>query len=205
MRTETLFVKNMVCDRCIRTVTEGMERLGLDVRSIQLGEVVVSGTPPIDFPALRKTLESDGFELIDDKRVKLIEQIKTVIINAIHHSDPAKSRPGKFSTLIEKELGHDYHHLSTLFSSIESMTIEKYIILQRIERVKELLVYDELSLSEIAYRTGYSSVQHLSNQFKKTTGFTPSHFKRIKEAKRSPIDKVGMEGQPAERRKARIV
>ena len=188
--TETLYVKNMVCDRCIRIVKEEMEGLNLDVRSIKLGEVVVAAKGSPDIGKVRRALESNGFELIDDKRVRLIEQIKTLIIKSTHRDDSEKSSSLKYSALIEEEVGHDYHYLSSLFSSIENITIEKYIILQKIERVKELLVYNELTLSEIAYQLGYSSVQHLSNQFKKVTGFTPSYFKTIKENKRLPLDKV---------------
>lgn len=188
--TETLYIKNMVCDRCIRTVKEEMEELGLDVRSIQLGEAVVASTKKPDLAKIREALVLNGFELIDDRRVKIIERIKTLIISMIHHTDQEKPIHQKYSTAIARELGYDYRYLSSLFSSIENMTIEKFIILQRIERVKELIVYDELTLSEIAYRTGYSSVQHLSSQFKKTTGFTPSYFKTIKENKRRPLDRL---------------
>ena len=188
---ETFYIKNMVCDRCIRTVKEEMEDLGLDVRSIQLGEVVVAAKGKPDREMVRKALEKNGFELIDDKRRRIIEQIKAFVIKTVRQSDPARLESRKYSTLIANELGLDYHYVSNLFSSIENMTIEKYIILQRIERVKELLVYNELTLSEIAYQTGYSSVQHLSNQFKKVTGFTPSYFKTVRKNKRMPLDKVG--------------
>jgi AraC-like DNA-binding protein len=122
--------------------------------------------------------------------VKIIERIKTLVINIVHHTSPEKSLSENYSTVIARELGYDYHYLSSLFSSIENVTIEKFIILQKIERVKELLVYNELTLSEIAYQTGYSSVQHLSSQFKKITGFTPSHYKTIKKNRRRPIDHV---------------
>ena len=189
-KAETLYVKNMVCDRCIRIVKEEMERLDLDVRSIKLGEVVVAAKTRPDVDRVRQALESNGFELIDDKRVRLIEQIKTLIINSVHRGENEKASSAKYSTMIANEVGYDYRYLSSLFSSIENVTIEKYIIHQKIERVKELLVYNELTLSEIAYRMGYSSVQHLSNQFKKVTGFTPSYFKSIKKNKRIPLDKV---------------
>ena len=188
---ETLYVKNMVCDRCIRIVKEELEEIGLDVRSITLGEVVVAADDIPDRARIRSVLEANGFELIDDKKVKIIEKIKTLIINLVHHGKSGKSPAIKYSKYIAQEVGHDYHYLSGLFSSIENTTIEKYLILQKIERVKELLVYNEMTLSEIAYQMGYSSVQHLSNQFKKVTGFTPSYFKTIKEKKRKPLDKVG--------------
>lgn len=187
---ETLYVKNMVCGRCIRIVKEELEKVGLDVRSIQLGEVVVAANRKPDFSEIRRVLQENGFELIDDKKVRIIEQIKTLIISLVHHGKGRKSPTVNYSEYIAAELGYDYHHLSTLFSSIENTTIEKYIIHQKIERVKELLVYNESSLSEIAYEMGYSSVQHLSNQFKKVTGFTPSYFKTIKENKRRPLDQV---------------
>ena len=188
---ETLYVKNMVCDRCIRIVKEELEKIDLDVRSITLGEVVIAANRKPDAAKIRSVLEKNGFELIDDKKVKIIEQIKTLIINRVHHSDAGKSPAVNYSAYLAQKVGHEYHYLSGLFSSIENITIEKYIILQKIERVKELLVYNEMTLSEIAYQMGYSSVQHLSNQFKKVTGFTPSYFKIIKENKRKPLDKVG--------------
>lgn len=188
---ETLYVKNMVCDRCIRIVMEELEKIGLDVRSIKLGEVVIASNDMPNMVRIRSVLEKNGFELIDDKKVKIIEQIKTLIINLVHHGNSGKSRDMNYSAYIAQEVGHDYHYLSGLFSSIENTTIEKYLILQKIERVKELLVYNEMTLSEISYQMGYSSVQHLSNQFKKVTGFTPSYFKTIKENKRKSLDKVG--------------
>lgn len=188
--TVTLYIKNMVCDRCIRIVKEEMERIDLDVRSIKLGEVVVDSRRTPDISQIRGVLQANGFELIDDKKVKLIEDIKTQIINLVHHSSPGSAPHRNNSEYIARKVGYDYHYLSSLFSSIENITIEKYIILQKIERVKELLVYNELTLSEIAYQTGYSSVQHLSSQFKKVTGFTPSYFKTIKENKRTPLDRV---------------
>jgi AraC-like DNA-binding protein len=186
----TFYVKNMVCDRCIRIVKEEMERIGFDVRSIKLGEVVVDSKRTPDIDRIRSVLQANGFELIDDKNVKVIERIKTLIINLVHHSSAESAPKVNYSEYIASKIGYTYHHLSSLFSSIENITIEKYIILQKIERVKELLVYNELTLSEIAYQMGYSSVQHLSNQFKKVTGFTPSYFRTIKENKRKPLDKV---------------
>ncbi len=178
--TTALYIKNMVCDRCIRVVREELTNLGLDVRSIRLGEAIVAnGSKKIDLEKIRLILHENGFELIDDQRVKLIEKIKTLIINRIHHSDGDGEMNVNFSKYIAEQVGHDYSYMSKLFSSIENVTIEKFIILQRIERVKEFLVYDELTLSEIAYRMGYSSVQHLSGQFKDVTGFTPTYFKEL--------------------------
>jgi AraC-like DNA-binding protein len=186
----TLYVKNMVCDRCIRIVKEEMERIGFDVRSIKLGEVVVDSKRTPDVDHIRSVLQANGFGLIDDKNVKVIERIKTLIINLVHHSSAESAPNVNYSEYIARKVGYNYHYLSSLFSSIENITIEKYVILQKIERVKELLVYNELTLSEIAYQMGYSSVQHLSTQFKKVTGFTPSYFKTIKENKRKPLDKL---------------
>jgi AraC-like DNA-binding protein len=192
MKTSNLYIKNMVCNRCIRVVKEELEKAGLDVRSITLGEAVVSGELASDKQQeIRQVLADSGFELIDDKKVKIIEKIKNLIIELVHHKNPGEHLHVNYSHYLAEALNMDYHYLSTLFSSVENTTIEKYIILQKIERVKELLVYNELTLSEVAYQMGYSSVQHLSSQFKKVTGYTPSHFKQIKENKRKPLDQVG--------------
>ncbi|NOZ04177.1 MAG: helix-turn-helix transcriptional regulator [FCB group bacterium] len=180
----------MVCDRCIRVVKEELEELGLIINDIQLGTVRVANTErSLDYDAIAKVLSENGFELLIGRRARLVEKIKTAIIELIH-SDELENMNINLSGYITEKVGKDYPYLSNLFSSIESITIEKYFILQKIERVKELLVYDELSLSEIAYRLGYSSVQHLSNQFKKITGLTPSYFKTLKKIKRSSLDKV---------------
>jgi AraC family transcriptional regulator len=191
MEMTKLLIKNMVCNRCIKVVKEEFEKLRLDVSSIALGEVVVKGT--IDESMLDKiksVLEENGFELIEDKKAKTIEQIKLVILDLIRTDrDDAPLNENHSEYLVEK-IGMDYHYLSSLFSSVENITIEQYIILQKIERAKELLKYGELTLSEIAYKLGYSSVQHLSNQFKKITGLTASQFKNMTENFRKPLDKV---------------
>jgi len=190
MDRTTLYIKNMVCNRCIKVVREELTGLGYPVESIELGEVVLNKeVNDIDIEQIRQVLTDNGFELIDDKKSWIINKIKTLIIEYIHY-DKEKPEYINFSDFLSRELGYDYSYLSSLFSSVEGLTIEKNIILHRVEKVKELLVYDELTLSEIAYRTGYSSVQHLSQQFKKITGLTPSHFKRIKEKKRNSLDKV---------------
>jgi YesN/AraC family two-component response regulator len=137
---------------------------------------------------VEKLLESLGFEIIDDKKSRIIEKIKNTIIDLVHHQD--NDVKINLSDVLSDKLHHDYNYLSNLFSEVEGTTIEKYFIAQKVEKVKELLVYDELSLSEIANRLNYSSVAYLSNQFKKVTGLTPSHFKQIKEDKRKPLDKV---------------
>jgi len=184
-----LFIKNMVCNRCIMAVRGVMERLGLEVERIKLGEVALAREPMgAEKPALQEALAQLGFELIGDKKSQTIERIKTVIIRLVHH--PSSEAKHNLSEILAKELRQDYSHLSNLFSGVEGITIEKYFIAQRIEKVKELLVYDELSLGEIAFRLNYSSPAYLSNQFKKVTGLTPSHFKRVKEKKRKPLDKV---------------
>ncbi len=180
----------MVCNRCIKVVKDEFAKLDLIIEEIELGKVYVSSTLSNDkIEEVRKILDENGFELIDDKKSRIIDRIKTIVIEKIHYSDTGFDTMNA-SDYLSKELGHDYSYLSNLFSSVEGITIEKYIINQKIEKVKELLVYDELSLNEISYQLGYSSVQHLSNQFKKVTGLTPSHFKKLKENKRKPLDEV---------------
>ena len=137
---------------------------------------------------LNQTFLSFGFELIDDKRSRLIEKIKNTIVKLVHYSD--EQLKINFSQYISELLHHDYTYLSNLFSEVEGTTIEQYFIAQKIERAKELLTYDELSLSEIAFQLNYSSASHLSKQFKKVTGLTPTHFKQIKEKKRHPIEEL---------------
>jgi AraC-like DNA-binding protein len=139
---------------------------------------------------LRSTLVNNGFELLDNKNSKIIEKVKVSIINLINSINTGKDININFSEYLANETSLNYHYLSTLFSSLEGITIEKYIIQLKIEKVKELLVYGELTLSEIAYRLGYSSVQHLSNQFKKITGLTPSYFKSLKSKNRKPLDSI---------------
>lgn len=180
----------MVCPRCIKVVKDEFAKLGLPIEHIELGKVKVASLLSQDqMEAVREALVENGFELIDDKKSKLIERIKTLIIERIHH-DESGFETLNTSTYLARALGYDYSYLSNLFSSVEGITIEKYIINQKIEKVKELLVYDELSLNEISYRLGYSSVQHLSGQFKKITGLTPSHFKKLKVNMRKPLDEV---------------
>ena len=190
MSSTTLHIKNMVCNRCIRVVGEELGRLGFHADSIELGEVVLKEeVDERSRESIRNMLLDNGFELIDDKKSLIINQIKTLVIEYIHYDSP-KPENVNLSEYLAGKLNHDYSYLSALFSSVEGQTIEKYLILQKVEKVKELLVYDELSLSEIAYQLGYSSVQHLSNQFKKITGLSPSHFKRLRENKRKPLDRI---------------
>ncbi len=188
--TTLLTVRNMVCNRCIKVVKEELQNINLDVRSIILGEVVVSGKEK-DLPMdkIKTVLTKNGFELIEDKKAKIIEQIKISVIEQIYNNSE-NEKEKNLSKILIKRLGYDYNYLSSLFSSIENITIEHYFILQKIERAKELLKYGELNLSEIAYQLGYSSVQHLSNQFKKVTGLTASKFKELTKLERKPIDKL---------------
>ena len=185
----TLFIKNMVCNRCILVIQNELDKLGIGVKSIKLGEVILEKELTSDEKeSLDKILLDLGFEIIDDKKSRIIEKIKNLIINLVHHQDSETKI--NLSELLSNELHHDYNYLSNLFSEVEGTTIEKYFIAQKIEKVKELLVYDELSLSEIAFRLHYSSVAYLSNQFKKVTGLTPSHFKKIRKDRRKPLDEV---------------
>lgn len=185
-----LNIKNMVCNRCIKVVREEMQKLGYQILDISLGEVFLQSDYNINLEKVKTALEENGFELIDDKNSRIIEKIKLAVINRIKDLSEANISKVNFVNEITNETHLSYQYVSTLFSSIEGMTIEKFIIMQKIEKVKELLVYDELTLSEIAYRLDYSSVQHLSNQFKKVTGLTPSYFKQFKELRRKPIDKI---------------
>ena len=179
----------MVCNRCIMVVQHELEKLGLDVKSVTLGEVTLGKEPTSkEKKQIDAALIPLGFEVIDNKKSRIIEKIKNIIIDLVHHQD--NNTKTNLSELLSSELHHDYNYLSNLFSEVEGTTIEKYFIAQKIEKVKELLVYDELSLSEIAFRLNYSSVAYLSNQFKKVTGLTPSHFKQIREDKRKPLDQV---------------
>ncbi len=185
----TVYIKNMVCNRCIKVVKEEFEKLGLTIMDIQLGEVIVKGSlDQFQIEKIKTILEENGFELIEDRKAKIIEEIKLTILGLVRSDDIEQSLEENYSDLIVEKVGMDYHYLSTLFSSVENITIEHYIILQKIERAKELLRYGELTLSEIAYKLGYSSVQHLSNQFKKVTGMTASQFKNITDNIRKPLD-----------------
>lgn len=179
----------MVCGRCILVVRNELEKIGFTPVHLSLGEVEISRElNETEKKQINTHLQAFGFELIDDKRSRLIGQIKSAIIELVHYQNSELKT--NLSDFLSAKLHHDYTYLSNLFSEVEGSTIEKYFISQKIERVKELLVYDELSLSEIAFHLNYSSVAHLSNQFKKVTGLTPSHFKNIKSEKRKPLDKV---------------
>ena len=189
--TKSIYIKNMVCNRCIKVVQEEFEKLGLVVKNIQLGEVeLFKDETKLDMQKIDDILKSNGFELLDNKNSKIIEKVKILIIDMIQKADSEKDIDINFSEYLAHETGLNYNYLSTLFSSLEGITIEKYIIHQKIEKVKELIVYGELTISEIAFRLGYSSVQHLSNQFKKITGLTPSYFKSLKSKNRKSLDSI---------------
>jgi len=180
----------MVCHRCKLAVEEEFRKSGFSPIHIQLGEVTVADaiSDKEQLANLRNGLDKLGFELLDDKKQKIIEQIKTLVIDMVHYSYETSNK--KHSSIIQQKLQHDYSYLSKLFSEVEGITIEQYIISQRIEKAKELLVYGELSLSEIAFQLNYSSVAHLSAQFKKITGLTPSDFKKLSINHRKPLDEV---------------
>ena len=185
---ESIHIKNMVCNRCIMVVQQELEKLGVRPMSVTLGEARFTERPtPEQLLGIRDALSAVGFELIDDKKSQLIEQVKGLILDVVHHQKKLKSN---LSDFLAMQIGKDYSYISNLFSEVEGTTIEQYVIHQKIEKVKELLVYDELTLSEIAHQMHYSSVAHLSNQFKKITGLTPSYFRKIKDNKRLPIDQV---------------
>lgn len=170
-------------------VNELLIKNGLEVRTITLGEVELSTQPEVEqLQQLTQQLQALGFEIIDDRKSRLIEKIKNIIIQLVHYKEEKPAT--NLSAIIAAELHYDYNYLSALFSEVEGITIEKYVIRQKIERVKELLVYNEYTLSEIADQLGYSSVAHLSGQFKQVTGLTPSHYKTIGTSRRSPLDKV---------------
>lgn len=188
----TLYIKNMVCDRCKMVVGQALEKQGLKAEKISLGEVTIEGeiSPEVQIQLDRSLMEL-GFERIDDRKARLIENIKKEVIELIHYGDP-KSRKANWSDILSDRLHYEYNYLSNLFSSVEGITLEQYIIRQKIEKAKELLFYDELTLSEIAHKLGYSSVAHLSGQFKKVTGLTPSEMKKSREIEvnRKPLDKI---------------
>ena len=191
MMRKTLHIKNMVCNRCIKVVREELEKLDYTVEKIELGEVVImSDKKKFQLDKIKKSFEENGFELIGSRKANIIERVKILIIKLIHHNSTETQSNLNLHDEIIKEAGLSYQYVSSLFSSMEGITIEKFIIHQKIEKVKELIVYDELTLSEIAYRLEYSSVQHLSNQFKKVTGLSPSYFKKLKSKKRKPLDTI---------------
>lgn len=184
-----LYIKNMVCSRCKMVVKSELEKLGLVPLYVELGEVKLKEKlSDTNSEKLGKALRSLGFELLNDKTSITIEKIKNFIVELVHNQN--NELKVNLSSLLAGHLAHDYGSLSTLFSEVEGITIEQYYIALKVERVKELLIYDELTLSEIAFKLNYSSVGYLSNQFKKVTGLTPSHFKQLKEKKRRQIEDI---------------
>jgi AraC-like DNA-binding protein len=170
-------------------VEQELQKLEIETGKVTLGEVETDDELPKEkIEKLSDNLAALGFEVLDNARHQIIEKIKNTIIKQVHYTDEENHQ--NFSEILSKSLHKDYSYLSSLFSEVEGITIEKYIINQKIEKVKELIIYDELSLSEISYKLGYSSVAHLSNQFKKITGLTPSHFKKVGQNKRKPLDKI---------------
>ncbi len=184
-----IYIKNMVCPRCIATVRNIFEEMNLGVLEVGLGEVSLSGEmQEHQKEELSRRLEEHGFELLEDQKSRLIAQIKSIIIEQIHQRQGEMKTT--FSALLSERLHHEYTSLSKLFSSVEGMTIERFILKQKIEKVKELIFYDQLSLSEIAYQLNYSSVAHLSSQFKKETGMTPSEFRKNRQSGRIALDSI---------------
>jgi len=177
----------MVCIRCKMVVKDELTKLGLHYTVVELGQAEVEGSVSAQqHDQLKAALLKSGLELMDDKKSVLIEKIKSVIIEVVHYSEEPLTV--NFSDYLSEKLRHDYTYLANLFSEVQGITIEKFFISHKIERVKELLVYDELSLTEIAGMMHYSSVAHLSTQFKKVTGLTPTHFKNLREKRRSMLD-----------------
>jgi AraC-like DNA-binding protein len=181
----------MVSNRCKMAVKEVLKNLGLHFIVVDLGEVeIMEELTAEQADQLKIGLIHSGLELMDDKRAVLIEKINNVITEMIHHSDEIPKM--KYSDYISEKLNYDYTYLSNLFSEVKGITIQQFIIIHKIERAKEFLLYDELTLTEIAYKLHYSSVAHLSNQFKKVTGLTPSEFKLLKDKNRSPLEEIGI-------------
>jgi AraC-like DNA-binding protein len=184
-----LHIKNMVCNRCKMVVKAGLEKLGFKPLLVELGEVTLAeNITAKDKIKIAEQLTLFGFELLEDKKTRIAEQIKTAIINLVHYTrEPLKIN---LSAYLSEQLNQEYTSLSSIFSEIENQTIEKYFIAQKIEKAKEMLTYGELTLSEIAYQLNYSSVAHLSAQFKKVTGITPSAYKAASTDSRKMLDEV---------------
>ena len=180
----------MVSNRCKMVVKEELRNLGLHFIVVDLGEVEIMENISMEqSEVLKAKLIQSGLELMDDKKAMLIEKIKTVIIEMVHHSNEIIKV--NFSDYLSEKMNHDYTYLSNLFSEVQGTTIEQFIISHKTERIKELIIYGELNITEIAWKMGYSSVAHLSSQFKKVTGLSPSHFKQMKDKRRSPIEEIG--------------
>ena len=187
-----LYIKNMVCDRCIKVVREEFGKINVGLKHIELGEVdTESELNEAKISEVKQMLQTNGFELLDDKKATLVENIRTLIIEEVQYLKGHKPASLNFSDYLSQKTGYEYSYLSNLFSSETGQTIEQYIIAQKVEKVKEWLSYNELSLSEMAWRLSYSSAAHLSNQFKKVTGLTPGEFKKTNTLSRKTLDRVG--------------
>jgi YesN/AraC family two-component response regulator len=181
----------MVSNRCKLAVKEELRRMGLHFVVVDLGEVeIMEELSPEELEELNKGLLASGLELMDDKKAILIEKIINVITEMIHYSEDIPKV--NYSDYLSEQLKHDYTHLANIFSEVKGMSIQQYIIYNKIEKIKELMLYDELNLTEISYKMNYSSVAHLSNQFKKVTGMSPSQYKQFKDKKRIPIEEIGL-------------
>ncbi|MDT8416050.1 MAG: helix-turn-helix domain-containing protein [Flavobacteriaceae bacterium] len=179
----------MVSNRCKMAVKAELKKLGLHFVVVDLGEVdIMESITDGQRDLLRKALHRCGLELMDDRKAMLVEKIKNVIIELVHHS--GETIKVNFSDYLSEKLNHDYTYLANLFSEVQGVTIEHFLIDHKIERIKELIIYDELNITEIAWKMNYSSVAHLSNQFKKMTGLSPSHFKQLKDKRRTPIEDI---------------
>ena len=184
-----IYVQNMVCIRCKMVVKSELEKLGLHYITVDLGEAEIQEEISAEQLAhLDVALKKSGLELMDDKKSILVEKIKTIIIELVHYADDQIKV--NLSDYLSEKLNHNYTYLANLFSEVKGTTIEQFYLAHKIEKVKELLVYDELNLTEIAWKMHYSSVAHLSNQFKKMTGLTPTHFKNLKNKRRSALGDV---------------
>ncbi len=188
----------MVSARCKMTVKKELKKLGLHFIFVDLGEIeIMENISDEQRRQLKNALISLGLELMDDKRAVLVEKIIDVIIEMVHHLDEKVKI--KFSDFLSEKLNYDYTYLSNLFSEVKGITIQQFMILHKIERVKELLLYDELNLTQISYKLNYSSVSHLSNQFKKVTGLSPTHFLQLKDKRRTPIEEISLQNLHAQK------
>lgn len=188
--TTILHIKNMVCPRCIEAVHNILTNEHIDVESVELGKAVVNMELDQETKVrLSEILKSRGFELLENRNQKIVDEIKSIIIELVHHSGEIPEHLN-FSDVLAQKLNSNYRHLSSLFSSSEGITIEKFVILQKVEKVKELISYNNLNISEIAIRMGYSSVSHMSSQFKHHTGLTPSQYAKLDDKDRVALDNL---------------
>lgn len=186
-----LFIKNMVCLRCLKTVMRLVEEVGGEIKHIALGEVELSQSLTLpQTEQLTGLLIEEGFELLDSKASRLVSEIKNLIIREIHMKEGKKPHSSNYSAYVSSQLNYDYSYLSKLFSAVTGITVEKYIIAQKVERIKELLTYGELTVSEIAWELDYSSPQHMAKQFKQVTGLSPGDFRRDHSHERNQLDRI---------------